>query len=66
MSGASLCQASRHTQCLPTAWLNDNDSCIAHAQHSDGHRSTAAGFWNIRTRVIKLLALMFLLRAADK
>jgi len=41
---ASLCQAVHHVTCVElSAWLNENDFCIALAQHSDGHHSTAAG-----------------------
>jgi len=40
---ASLCQAPRHM--VLSAWLNKNDFCIAHVQHCDGHRSTAAGIF---------------------
>jgi len=32
------------------AWLNENDFCLADAQRSDGHRSTAAGIFALATR----------------
>jgi len=49
------------TWCLTfSAWLDENDFCNACAQHSDGHRSAHCG-WNIRTRIVRLLALIFFL-----
>jgi len=56
-----LLPVAKHRVTWWRAWLNEDDFCLADAQRSDGHRSTAAGIFALASS-----DLMFFLRAPDE